>query len=303
MKARRNGRWVQKYLNKQWSGYWVNLMMCPWVTADEILTKWEDPETSKEFFYNMLLGLPYESKEGSITRNDILRNISTEINDQKNVVIGCDSGLVKHYVVGNRNGLFRYGKTEDWEDIAALLRLYKRSIAVVDALPDLTGPRLLREQFPGRVFLVYYSEDKKSNQIVRWGKGKEEGIVHIDRNRMIQHIVEEFKDMRIPLQGKRSEWEHYITHWMNIYRIVEEDKLGQPKYRWEKKSTEDHWVHGTVYYRAGVSRFGEKGKIFSPSDDLKIPKGIKVEPDDTHRADLTKRFILPHEDQDFDNLF
>ena len=34
---RRRGRWVAKYLNKSFSGYWVPLLICPWVTAGEII--------------------------------------------------------------------------------------------------------------------------------------------------------------------------------------------------------------------------------------------------------------------------
>lgn len=283
--SRRLGRWVPKFKDREWVGYWVSLLMCPWVTAEEILKKWEDPDTSKEFFYNMILGKAYQSEEGGLTYDDLMRNVTQGSNTTENVVIGCDSGNWKHYVVGNKEGLFYHGKTEKWEDIADLLRMYKRSILVVDALPDLTGPRQLREQFPGRVFLSFYHEDKKTMQLVRWGKHKEEGIVHIDRNRMLSHVVEEFKDRRIPLFGKPDEWEPFVKHWLNIFRVKEEDSLGKPVFRWEKRNTEDHYCHSLAYFRAGVSRFGGKGEVIGAGSPVVPINSVKLDADGTAKID------------------
>lgn len=266
---RRIGRWVPRFKDREFSGYWVNLMMCPWVSAAELIAKWKDIQTTKEYFFNMILGKPYESKEGSITRSDILRNISDELIEKDRIVIGSDSGIIKHYVVGTANGIFHYGKTENWNDISAILRMYPQSILVLDAMPDITGPRQLMEEFPGRVFMTFYKEDGKTKELVKWGENENEGVVYIDRNRMIQHVVEEFKSGSVPLEGRPGDWEDYIAHWMNIYRITSVNKLGQTVFKWEKKTTEDHWVHATNYWRAGVSRFGEKAKIVNPDD---LPK-------------------------------
>jgi hypothetical protein len=267
---RRTGRWVSRYTNREFSGYWVNLMMCPWVPAKELIDKWNSPDVTKEFFFNMILGKPYESKDGSISRVDILRNLSNEVIPQEGVVIGCDVGLIKHYVIGTANGIFHHGKAESWDDIRALMRLYPKALLIVDSAPDLTGPRQIREEFKGRVFLAHYIEDKKTLQLVHWGKGDEEGTVKIDRNRMIQHIVEEFKGMRIPLQGMPEDWEPYIKHWMNLYRVSDVDRLGQQTYRWDKKTTEDHWAHATVYWRAGVTEASDSAKIISGNQQMRV---------------------------------
>ncbi len=271
---RRRGEWVAKYKSRDISGYWVNLLMAPWVEAKEIVDKFIDPNSTKAFFWNMILGLPYEGEENVVKESDLLRNITDEINSQEKVVIGCDSGLIKHFVVGNSEGMFYYGKCEDWKEIEVLMKRYPRAILVVDALPDLTGPRQLREKFPSRVFLSYYQIDRKSYELVRW----EEGVVKIDRNRMIQHIVDEFKERLIPLQGTPGDWSDYIEHWQNIYRTEEEDNLGQPKIVWQKKNTEDHWVHASVYWRAGVSRFGQAGGIVT-SKKSRFASGVEVSPD------------------------
>ena len=45
---RRNGRWVAKYKDKEFSGYWIPLLICPWVPATEIIQKFN--EKSEEYF-------------------------------------------------------------------------------------------------------------------------------------------------------------------------------------------------------------------------------------------------------------
>ncbi len=148
---RRKGRWVRKFKNREYSGYWISLLMAPWITAEEIIKYYETK--SAEYFSNFVLGLPYVGEGNQVTPDIIFRNCTPDINSQERVVIGCDSGLKKHYVLGNRDGIFYAGIARDWKEIEDLLAKYKQSIAVIDALPDLTEPRRLREKYPGRVLL------------------------------------------------------------------------------------------------------------------------------------------------------
>jgi hypothetical protein len=259
---RRAGQWVKKRLNAEYQGYWISLMMAPRTTAEEILRYYETK--SKEYFYNFVLGLPYVGEGNTVTPDLIYRNLTHTINSQERVVIGCDSGLIKHFVVGNKEGIFYYGKTETWEDIEGLLRRFPRSIAVIDALPDLTEPRKLREKYPGRIFLCHYGRDRKTLQFIRWGTGKEWGNVIADRNRIIQMVIDEYADMRIPLQGTQDDWSDYYSHWATMYRMMKPDVLGTPQIIWESNNGLDHWVHATSYWRIGMNRMGtEEGSLLS----------------------------------------
>jgi len=258
---RRIGRWVSKYKNRDFSGYWISLLMAPWISAEEILRYHETK--SPEYFANFVLGLPYVGEGNQVTPDLIFRNCTSDINSQERIVIGCDSGLKKHYVLGNKEGLFYYGITETWDTIRSLLKKYERSIAVIDALPDLTEPRKLREEFPSRVFLCHYVRDRKTYQMVRWGEKEEAGNVNVDRNRMLQMVVDDFTDRRIPLQGTIDDWEDYYTHWKTMYKMSEPDGMGIPQMIWESSSGLDHFVHATAYWRVGMDRFkNDGGKLF-----------------------------------------
>lgn len=251
---RRVGKWKAKYPGREWSGYWVPLMVCPWISAAEIIKYFQ--EKPKDYFWNKVLGLPYVGDDNQVTASTIQQNLTNIPYTVDQVVIGCDSGIKKHYVVGNRNGIFNKGVATQWEEVEGILRMYDRSVLVIDALPDITAPRALMEKYPGRVFLAHYAKDRKTMQLIRWGSGDELGNVVIDRNRVIQLVVDEFADRKIRVHGDAQEWQPYVNHWLNIYKVTEENALGQPEFRWEKKNTEDHWVHATVYWRAGVDRVG-----------------------------------------------
>jgi hypothetical protein len=260
---RRVGRWIKKYKDKEFSGYWISLLMAPWVSAAEIINYYETK--SAEYFANFVLGLPYVGEGNQVTPDIIYRNCTNVINDQTDrIVIGCDSGLKKHYVIGNKQGIFYAGIAKDWSEIDSLLKKYDRSIAVIDALPDLTEPRRLRERYPGRVFLCHYARDRKTMQIIRWGGGEELGNVTVDRNRMMQMVIDDFANKSIPLQGTQDDWAEFESHWATLYKITEVDTLGVPIFKWETSNGMDHFAHASLYFRVGMDKFkNDGGKIFN----------------------------------------
>ena len=298
---RRVGRWVRKYKGREYSGYWISLLMAPWITAEEIIKYYETK--SIEYFTNFVLGLPYVGEGNQVTPDIIYRNCSSEINNQERVVIGCDSGLKKHYVLGNKDGIFYAGIARGWEEIDSLLKKYERSIAVIDALPDLTAPRQLREKYPGRVFLCHYVRDRKTYQIIHWGQGDELGNVNVDRNRGLQMVIDDFADKKVPLQGTPDDWAEFASHWDTLYKIFEPDSLGVPQFRWESSSGLDHWCHACLYWRCGMDKFrNDGGKIFTGELDM-FPTSAPIlvgKDGDTILHQTTKRLVMPEKVEDND---
>lgn len=286
---RRVGRWISKFPGREYSGYWISLLMAPWITAEEIINYHETK--SAEYFANFVLGLPYVGEGNQVTPDIIYRNCTPEINAQKRVVIGCDSGLKKHYVLGNKNGIFYAGITPTWKTIEELLAKYERSIAVIDALPDLTEPRRLREKYPGRVYLCHYARDRKTMQIVRWGKNEEVGNVVVDRNRGLQMVIDDFANKKIPLQGTQDDWKEYESHWATLYKITTVDTLGVPQFQWETSNGMDHFAHATLYWRVGMDRFrNDGGKIFT-GEVSDFPQSTYIRPDET--IPYKPKFLYP----------
>lgn len=274
-KNRAVGRWMAQKPGAIWSGYHISLLMAPWVTADEIVDKFNDPRQNMDYFYNKVLGLPYAGSGNVVDQESILGSV-TDLNfwQEDRLVIGVDTGKKLHYVIGNANGLLDYGEMEHYEpdqrlgvslkdSLEYFLKEFPRSIMVIDQGGDIIGSRKLRAKYPGRVFLCYYSQDRKTMQLARWGEKEESGNVIVDRNRTIQHVIDEFGDNRVCLRGTRAEWNAYWLHWSHIYRVSEEDELGVIQHKW-KRSDRDDYVHATVYWRVGIDRFGGKGAVLMP---------------------------------------
>ena len=251
---RRNGQWIKKY-KSDISGYWINHLMCPWIPASKIQSEYENK--TKQYFYNFVLGLPYIGSDITINKETILQAIDYTIpNLQQDNVLGVDQGIKKHWVLGNSQGIFKVGVTEDWKDIEKLIKVYDVKTAVFDALPDLTEPRKIRDKYSGIVWLNFYKKDIRKADFITWDDKTH--TVYCDRTKIIQMTMDELVDRKIRFQMKAEELEKYIEHWSSLYKIVEEDSLGIERDVWETGG-EDHFVHATLYFRLGLEKAGAGG--------------------------------------------
>ena len=251
---RKNGRWIAKYPSREFTGYWINQMMASWVKCKDLIK--EEEEKDKAYFYNFVLGKPYMGTDIVIDASLILTNVSKRLNDKTKAIMGVDQGLKKHYVVGNAQGIFEVGSTKEWKDVENIRNKYD-AIAVMDALPDLTVPRQLREKYPHKVYLCYYHRDKDRAIEVKWGKDKDWGYVWADRNRTLQTVIDYLSGRKIEFNMDGRDLDEYISHWKNMYKLVVEDSIGVPKFIWESNGA-DHMVHATNYYLIGLKRFSEQ---------------------------------------------
>jgi hypothetical protein len=117
--------------------------------------------------------------------------------------------------------------------------------------------------------------------MISWGKKDEQGAVTADRDRMIQLVVDEFRDKRIPVNGTEDEWYEYWLDWSNLTRIdVEDNETGALKgHKWVR-SGRDHRALATVFWRVGMSRFSEGGFVFGAESEKK-DNSYTINPDGT----------------------
>lgn len=284
--VRDEGWWRQRNGTEaaKWSGYHVSLMMNPDTTAGEIIDKHQDVldgRQTMDYFYNKVLGLPYSGGGNSVTEEQITALVTDDPNQYVGrLVIGVDPGIKIRFVVGNVQGLVSYGEVTDYmpdeannlqlsETLEYYLVKFPTSVMVIDEGGDIIGSRKLQSKYPGRVFLCHYGADRHTKQLFRWGEKEEWGHVNVDRNRAIQLVVDEIREQRFHLyNGTAGDWHNYYLHWSHIYRTIEENALGVAQYKWLRNDRDD-WVHATVYWRVGISRFGQTGSIV----------GLELKPD------------------------
>ena len=252
----RNGRWVKKYLNREISGYWLSQLFVPWIPASKII---EDSKGDQSVFYNFTLGLPYVSKDTTVTRQAILDCISPGYNSRTNVAIGVDNGVIKHYVIGNRQGIFAYGKTDNWQEIEDLRNRYNATM-VIDAMPYPNTPNKLAEKYPGKVFVHFYRRDASSGDLIKWSHDSH--TVQSDRTKIIDFIVGEINSKDITFNLTITDLEEYLNHWKSMYRIVQDTPLGVKKPSWQHIDGQpDHYAHATVYWRIAIEQTLNNGGI------------------------------------------
>lgn len=258
---RRFGEWIAT-AKGEWSGYWIPLWIAPWMPAHRIAQM--KREKTAEYFANFVAGLPYMGSGDKVSAETIVNCLSDEVNNQDGrIIIGVDTGLPIHVVCANKQGFFYYGTLSDpstgrdpYRELENFLLRWPKSIIVADQGGDLSGIRVLQAKYPGRVFLVWYRSDQKTLEIIRWGKDDEYGKVVADRNRLMQLFIDEMKDKRVVYHGTEAEWQDYITHWLNIYRVWDENALGVKVFKWERTGP-DHWAHASLYARIGLDKFAD----------------------------------------------
>lgn len=267
---RRMGEWVATS-NGEWSGYWIPLWINPMVTAKEVAHS--KRTSTAEYFANFVAGLPYINSTNMLTEQILTSNLIDKVNAQEGrIIIGVDTGHNIHYTLANKDGIFYHGYCQSvaenptpgydpYSELEALLERFPRSIMVSDQGGDLIGIRKLQNKYRGRVFLCWFTKEKRSQQIITWAENDELGKVEADRNRLIQLVVDEFKEQRSPIWGNVTDWQPWFAHALNIYRVKEiTGEENDPQYGWKwvwKRKGADHWFLSYCYARIGLDRFAQ----------------------------------------------
>jgi len=202
----RTGSWEAKYPARRISGYWVNWMMCPWVSAAQLIQAWEDTidinkKDTTEQFYNFKLGMPYLPADKAIPMSLFLKNLTAaQIHDGPHNVMGmdCGGGKGNHVTIGNPKGLFWTGIVVDdfiagegpeicpycnrqkevrvrcgcrWERCADLIRsdMFNIEHVVMDGMPYTEEAFRLAKMFPYKVHLCWFNDDPALLEIIRYG--------------------------------------------------------------------------------------------------------------------------------------
>jgi hypothetical protein len=288
---RRMGEW-KATSEGEWSGYWIPLWVAPWMKASDI-AKYKREKTG-EYFANFVAGEPYVGSGNVVTEEMLVNAISPLVNTQKGrTIIGVDTGHNIYYTLMNKEGVFYHGYIMSVEEnerslklpnynpydaLDKLMRDYPEAIMVADQGGDLIGIRAFQAKYPSRVFLCWSNKETRNLQLIKWGKQEERGAVHIDRNRMLQLMIDEVKEKRMIFNGDYKDWKDYLAHWLNIYRAQEVVDENEPAYGWRwvwKRKGPDHWVMSTLYARVGLDKYQDsKATIIGQSGLDSIELGL-----------------------------
>ncbi len=287
------GQWIATSQG-EWSGYWIPLWIAPWMPASKIAEAKRDK--TPEYFANFVAGLPYVGANNALTQTKLENCLSSRANPQEDrVIIGVDTGHNIHYTMMNKQGIFYHGYCESvaehlrdhpndtsydpYTELEDKLKKYKNSIIVADQGGDLIGIRKLQAKYKQRVFLCWFVKEKRSQQIIAWGDGAEAGRVMVDRNRLIQLVVDEIGESRLTFNGSKEDWQPFFNHALNIYRVKElTGDSNEPQYGWKwvwKRKGPDHLFLSLCYAMIGLDKFSDAKASIIETDAMYsgIPSG------------------------------
>jgi hypothetical protein len=272
MEDRINGHWMPKYFGRELRGYWINQMMVPWHSAQKIIA---DSKGDQSVFHNFTLGLPYQPKDSSLGAQQIDNCITHQLNPHVQNAMGVDVGKVKHYVIGNKYGIFRMGTTESWAEIEELHNRYQ-CYTVCDAMPNPDEPARLAKKYRSKFFISYYDEDKREVEIVRWGEGDKYGVVYSDRTKIFDSLVSDITNKNVSYNTAELQpdtFEEYKKHWGNLYRVITEDQKGARRAQWlHLDGKPDHYGHAHVYQKIAMLKTLSTGDVITtPATATKDP--------------------------------
>lgn len=266
--------WWEPTASGRVSGYHISQMMATWIKAEELVEA--KNKRGVEYFRNFVLGEPYSAGESADFGRIILDSWTTEALDKNQLYMGVDVGRLKHWVLGDKNGIFRIGRCEKRQDLMEIIERYN-PIVVMDSGPERTWAEEFRLKYP-RLWICFYHRDREGLEMVTWGglgenKASKEfnklGYVWIDRNRLIDDCVHNMQRGEIQYNLTREWLEPYIEHWQTMRRIEEVNPLGQKRYKWETTTGVNHWASATWFYWVARKQSGEDVKFVpdTPSKD------------------------------------
>lgn len=285
--ARRRGQWINRdgvlwrgrveepYLV---SGWHTSHLMAPWIEAREII---EASEGDQEYFFNFVLGEPYNPGDLKVTRSTILDNWTPkDLSLGRQWFLGVDVGNIKHYVLGTELGIVKVGRFTKWNELDDMMRMYNPAL-VIDAMPDNTMSKYYVDTYP-RALMSFFQDNKNNPQVIVWwgqttGSMNEErnrnGIVYSNRNRIIDKMIDDILNAHI-LFGMASDRDlrDYLKHWETLRRVKVADTRGIESYEWDSTTGEDHYVFATLYYY--LARLGVGGGALFTLDGDKKPQLI-----------------------------
>ena len=273
--------WVAKYPDRSVKGYHISQTMCPWISAEGLLKKRSSYKYTKEFF-NFSLGLPFTEESLPYSRDLLMSCIDNRWSMESrgvNCTMGIDQGDVLYVVISTRDGvrrrivhLERIEEEDGFRRVERLMNQFDVQRCVIDALPNKNSARRLARDFPGRVYLCYYSDVQKDD--IKWDKALRKVVVN--RTESLDHALQKIIDREIIFPRMTEELNLLFEHLCNFSRDKREDKHGQPVETWIHIG-DDHLGHANNYDQIAFdSVIGRRAVGISP------PRGImKSTPDVT----------------------
>jgi len=261
------GQWVAKkpgVLDRR--GYHYSQLFSHYIDPADILRQYRTTDNLTAF-YNLKIGVGYVEAQNRLSPQEVIAlcgNDGIASSDPGPCTMGVDQGKDLHVVIGKRASASRIvhiGIYKDWEELDRLMKIFKVSRCVVDALPETRNARAFAGRHKGKVFLNYYNLHQKGS--CKWNE--EEHIVQVNRTESLDASHREIMDRSIVLPRSCEIVKIFAEHLHNVAKRLEEDEeTGSKRYVYVKLGP-DHFRHA-FNYESMARRYGSEASYFSKYD-------------------------------------
>jgi len=248
--------------------------MCPWISVAEIM---DDAEGDPAYFNNFVLGKAYSPGDLAVSKATILDIWTPKDLTTDNVYIGVDVGNIKHYVIRSDKGILKMGRFTEWSELDDLIKFWKPTAGVIDAMPDNTAAKAYTAKYPWMRMSFFQENNNNPQTIVWWGKDDKKTIVYSHRDRIIDQMLTEMIEAKFLIGVKPDkDFTLFIKHFETLRRAKVVNNKGIERYIWESTTGEDHFVFATLYAYLAWLTLGS-GEFFSGAMHEEKPSVINAD--------------------------
>ena len=237
------GEWVPKYPDRSTRGYHLSRLMIPSTVPgrshnlEEVIERHHQREPYRfQVHMNKDLGLEWAPAEGRLTKKAIAAAQSAGggfaqepgYSGNNFTTMGVDVASARNLHVrvsellpdGRRRGIC-IQEVEDFNEVALMIDRFRVNVCLVDSMPERRMAGGLVQRFPGRVWLIGFSQAQK--QVLHFDA--DTALVTVKRVEALDAMIEQVRAQRnlLPLDLP----EGYVEHMQAPVRVVEEDDTGK----------------------------------------------------------------------------
>lgn len=255
------GEWVQRYKNRDISGYWISQLMRPTHSLEEqqalVKEMIYEEKKSAATFYNMFLGLPYSGSTVSVDEYLIKKNVCPRPKEKGIYFMGVDIGSATghHVIVGDENGVvIEIGKAKDWQEIREYMDKYSVQMCIVDNNPE-RGPGVdFQQEYLGNVYRNNYVGNK-AEELLKTDDAT--GLIHINRNIVMDNLINALDrgDYKFAYNENDKKLQLFCEQFSTLSKIPALDNQGNATFKWDSPNGWDHYAHAFLYYTSALELF------------------------------------------------
>jgi hypothetical protein len=249
-----DGHWVALYPERSTSlvGWRISQLNSTFVDPAKILELYHNPPNGNlAEIMNSKLAQAHIDAENRLNAAEVLALCGDKPmaqSDSGPCYMGCDVGRLLHLVIGKRNWNKKVevvfaGAFESFNQLDQLMKDFKVSRCVIDALPETRKCREFAQAHSGKVFMCFYQDSRQG----AYAWDEKQHTVSANRTEALDASHNLLSSGEVILPRRNPTLEEFAQHCANVARVLQTDpETGSSRYVYIQTGP-DHYRHAFSY--------------------------------------------------------